>query len=771
MIKKALLLGAIPLTILMIIVLVQTVSAKDIDYELRYGNDLDSSDYYSNSYIEVPNKEELTYNIVIPPSFELKAEDDKLQLYLEEETLAIAVRVKANGYVYSSYNFADGFYSESDSVVNPIKSGVTLELYKETTPTSQSYLDTREVFDDQGAKDVRVATANIVDISNGFKAEIDFDFSEIMIKFDLIVSIEDGTLIVDIPAESIKEYNPNIWDSSEQYYILRNIVVFPYFGSTKSETDGYVVIPDGSGALISLESSPDIKASFSLDVYGSDLGYMSQSFRTRALSVKPISRVTMPVYGVVHDVDNTGFLVVSESGANYAIFNFKSTGLINDYYNSYFSYRYRESYEQYQSRANEDQYRIAFQENINDYDLVQKYIFLSGTEANYVGLAKTYQEYLIDNDQLGDMRRSIYSSTPTKVDFIGSEITPGILTAKTTEITTYNEVTEILAQMKEDGYKNIITSYKTYNMNEDSYRFKVFRQLGGSNDFEDMISFLDENNIIFSYYSDYVRSYDDYSKSHAQTLSKRSIYYIELSWMFYAHSVTSTRYYDEFAKDDVKNLNEYNIEGISLNGFDRAIFTSYKDGIVSSSQNMSEIIEALKYFEDNDVYTNIYLPDAYLYKYVNEYYDAPISSSEFSFQSASIPFLQLVLGGYVDMYSPYLNFVSDESTSLLRMVEYGVFPSYILTGGSTYDLKTTNSSNVYISQYDVLSRRISDYYDFLNPGLGVTIGKEMTNHIFLDKGVSLVEYDNTIQILVNYNDVEIFYMGEMVPPNSYVVLS
>ena len=105
------------------------------------------------------------------------------------------------------------------------------------------------------------------------------------------------------------------------------------------------------------------------------------------------------------------------------------------------------------------------------------------------------------------------------------------------------------------------------------------------------------------------------------------------------------------------------------------------------------------------------------------------------------------------------------------MVEYGVFPSYVLTGGSTYDLKTTNSSNIYISEYDVLSRRINDYYEFMNPGLQATIGKEMTNHLFLDVGVVLVEYDNSLQILVNYNDTEVTYMGVVIAPNDYVVIS
>lgn len=772
MMNKILLFLVVPITVIGIFIFVRAVSADEVDYDIMYGNSLNDLEYDSNSYIEKSEKEVITYNKTIPESFLFVAEDDKIELYLEEETLAIAVRVKANGYVYSSYNFDDSFGGDNEAITNPIKSGVSIGLYKESTPITQSYLDERSVYEDGiYTGDERVASSKIRLNSKGFIAEIDFNHPELMIKFDVHVSIDEGNIVVNVPRESVEEYNPNIWKSDEQYFILRNIVLFPYFGSTVSETDGYVFIPDGSGALISLEASPAVKASFNLDVYGEDLGYISPSMRTRALSVKPLARVTMPVYGVVHDVGNSGFFVISESGANYAQINFKSSGLINDYYSMNFSYKYREAYEQYQSRANEDQYRISFQDDPNVYDLSQRYIFLSGSDADYVGMAKTYQSYLLDNGLLGEKRRTVYDETPTKVDFIGAEITTGILSSKSQTVTTYEEVTEILTTMKEDGYKNIVTALKTYNMSEESYRFDIIRRLGGSKEFEKMISFFEDNNIEFSYYSDYVRNYESYSKSHAQTLSKREIYFIELSWMFFAHFVTSPSYYEQFAEDDYDNFREYGVKAVSLAGLDRAVFTHYDNGVVYSNQNMENIEKALTYFEEKDILTNVYLPDAYLYKYLNEYYDAPISSTDFSFSMASIPFLQLVIGGYVDMYSPYLNFVSDETVSLLRLVEYGVFPSYILTGGSSYDLKNTNSSNVYISEYDVLSRRINDYYDFINKGLTSSIGSEMIDHTFIGEGVVLVEYDTGLKIIINYNDFAVTVGSTVVSAEGYEVIS
>lgn len=764
--KKILLIAMIPITIFGLYVAVN-VEAHKVNYDVKLGNSLSNTNLTMNSYIEIEDKPEITYNFLIPNSFDKMAEDSELELYLEPETLAIAVRVKENGYVYSSYDLYSDFSSLSDSVVNPIKSGVSLDLYKESTAVTRTYLDIKK---EPGKEDVAIAKSSITPLSNGFKARIDFDEALIKIRFNLIVTIEDGQLIISIPQESVEEYNPDIWGAGKQYFVLRNIVVYPYFGSTKGESDGYVVLPDGAGAIVDLDSTPDKVAIFGIDVYGKDLGYMSPSSLTRELTVKPIQRISMPIYGMIHDVGNTGFLVISEEGANYGVLNFKSAGPINKYYYTYFSYRYRESYEQYQSRADEEQFRISLQKDINEYDVKQKYVFLSGDNADYVGMAKAYQDYLLISDDLGEKHRSDYDQTPMKIDFVGTEITMGILRPKLREVTKYNEITSILEQLQKDGYNELTTALKTYNMSEDGYRFDVFRKLGGKSDFKEMLSTLEKNDIPFSYYLDYVRSYDNYSKKHAQTLSKREIYHIELSWWSYAHLVNHTKHYLSYAKNDVEDLNKFGINTVTLNGFDRSVYTSWDDGIVSSTENLIDVNETLKYFNDKNVMTNIYNPDAYMYAYTNEYYNAPISSSDFTFVSASIPFMQLVIGGYMDMYSDYLNFISDETTSLLRLVEFGVYPSYVLTGGSTYDLKETNSSYLYITEYDVLKDRISNYYNFIDEGLQASMNREMIDHTFVAEGVVLVEYEGNVQIMLNYNNAEVTINDVIVPAESYVVI-
>lgn len=771
--KKLFIILLLPTFILGAFVISKVNADSRIDYDLTQGNGLSNTNYELNNYIEVADKVEEVYTITIPDNFEFIADDDELELYLDRDTLAIAVRVKSNGYVYSSYNISNKSLATINSLTkeakSPIVSGVSLDLFIKDSPVTVSYTSEVNVVNTPQP----AATSTITTTDKGFIANVDFNHPYIKIKFDLHVTIEDGSLVVNIPNDSIEEYNPDLWDNSQYstYYLLRNITVFQYFGSTMAEDDGYVIIPDGSGALISLEEDPKAKTTLILDVYGDDPGYKSLSIRSRSYTLKDTKRLTLPIYGVVHNTGNTGFYTIIESGAPYAQYTFRSAGHVNAWYSSYFNFRYRQSYEQYQSRSNEDQYRISYQDTPNEYDATLRFVFVSGKDADYVGVAKDYKDYLIEQDTYPESNRKQYVDVPTKIDFIGAEITQGILSTTVQEVTTYNEMVEILKQLQNDGYSSLTTSLKTFTKSSMGYRFDIFRQLGGKNDFQEMLDYVNAEGIEFSYYLDYIRSNKDYSKSHAQTLSKREIYFIDFTWMYFGHLVNDTSKYLEYAQDDVESMNKYGIENVALASFDRALYTSWDNGVKYSTTNQQELLATLDYYAQNNINTALYQPDAYLFKYLSTYYNAPISSSDYAFVSASIPFVQLVLSGSVDMYSEHLNFASDEQFTLLRLIEFGVFPSYVLTGGSSYDLKQTNSSNIYISEYQILKNRMTSNKAFYTEGLSSTIQKEMIDHTFLEKGVILVEYDDGTQILLNYNKADVTVQSYNVPALGYVVIS
>jgi hypothetical protein len=723
-------------------------------------------DVLQNNYVEKVDKPLETYNITIPSRFIEVMSNGSLSLYLEPETLAIAVKVLDNGYVYSSYNFNDSFAGKSTGVVNPIKSGVTLDLFKDTTPVSITYLDTPQVL---GSTKQPAATSTYTVEGDELIIHVDYNHPEIMIKFDISITLSGKTLSYYVPFDSIEEYNPNNFNNTKQYYLLRNIVLFPYFGSVKSKDDGYIVIPDGSGAIVTLDENPTNRTTFSASVYGSDRGYETLNRSERVRSVKDNQRISLPLYGVVHDAGNTGFLAYIDEGASYADINFKSAGVINDYYYTYFSYRYRRTYEQYQSRSNEDQFRISFSPEKHAYDLKQSIEFLSGDQADYVGIANAYQNVLIDKGILNESKRVAYDQVPLSVNVVGSDITQGIIQNKALKVTSYNQTKTLTERLINDGYDELIIRLMTYDMRSDQYEFSRTNAMGSRSDLKRLLAYFEDQDITFSQYYDYVRYYGSNMRYLAQSLSRRQISYRQTSYMFYTHQVVRPSFYESMVGNDIDELGRYDIHSVSIDNLNYGVFTGYDDGMVFRSENIKDIQSALSVYQQHDMTMDIYQPDDYLYGYVSSYLGSPLNSSNYKFLSATIPLVQLILSGYVDMFSEYINFFSDAQNMLLRMVEFGVFPSTILTNQSAYILKKSNMSSMYITEYDVLKNRIENSYNFIATGLQETIGQTMTDHQFISEGITKVTYSNGLEIVINYTNASYIYQGETILPLSYEV--
>ena len=145
----------------------------------------------------------------------------------------------------------------------------------------------------------------------------------------------DGTLSVALPASSI------IFD--ETVYTLRDITPLKYFGAGDMSSDGYVFFPDGSGTIVNFrdfyKSGENI--SLSTAIYGQDYCYSSVTGKHR-------EQVTMPVYGVVNEVDagattkasgltskdtvTNGFFAIFEEGAALANLGMSSMDIVKSQY-------------------------------------------------------------------------------------------------------------------------------------------------------------------------------------------------------------------------------------------------------------------------------------------------------------------------------------------------------------------------------------------------------------------------------------------------------
>ena len=75
--------------------------------------------------------------------------------------------------------------------------------------------------------------------------------------------------------------------------------------------------------------------------------------------------------------------------------------------------------------------------------------------------------------------------------------------------------------------------------------------------------------------------------------------------------------------------------------------------------------------------------------------------------------MQIVLSGYVDCFSDFLNYGGNTDQMLLMLVDYNINPSFVLTDAYSSEFADTNSSDIYSSRYEDWKEDIVSSYGCL----------------------------------------------------------
>lgn len=576
---------------------------------------------------------------------------------------------------------------------------------------------------------------------------------DIFVYFTVTYTLYEQTLIAEIDFSSIRHTNGSF---------ISDFEFLPYLGSSYNDgKDDYFLIPDGSGALMNLQSSDENTADITVDVYGEN-PYNADVLQS-ASSV-------MPVFGVKRN--NSAFCAIITDGDALAQIRAKraSESSPSCVYPVF-------TVTEYATDGNSVTAGTSYNGKIS-----VSYKFLSGNNASYAAMAASAREELISIGVLSSSGTEPLSSLPFVLTLVGKQ--DGDV------LTTVSQATDILSILKSKGINNIHLNYEGlfsggYEQ-KNIYNASVLSSLGGKSGIEELHDFTEKQNCllmpavnIFSSSANYFsanaaktiygkNAYFDMPNSLAFDENKSSALLTRIgtqAWNLGKEKSDSSLYapiasyrmhllninkladnFSLFLQDDIFEITD----GITVTDAGRILYSDADSTRQEARNTVSSVLRSVSN------YGNLSVQGGNIYAV---YSAGMITDMQFdTFYSESnayeaVPFAQIVLHGSVlytgkpvDAGNPLFRY------EMLRSIEYGAVPSYELI---------YSDANIFCYSGYLMTESINDivgFYEDSSMLLADLADDTITNHRKINKdadgnalsGVYCTTYSDGSSVYVNY---------------------
>jgi len=682
-----------------------------------------------------------------PPSvYQVAAENNLFRLEVDHTTLAFRLTDKRSGYVWQS---------GLDTLLDGDRLNTSWRTFAQGG-ISIEYFDAR-------ATNRRISLGNsehvldITPLENGIAAQV--TFTEVGITVGMRLTLEADGVRVEVPFESILEETPD--------FRLSKVYLYPFLGAARgAEIDGYMVIPDGAGSLIRFSETTRAQNMFYGRYYGTDVGMTGElPYDPRVTTPIPIS---YPAYGVVHGEGENAFLSTVEEGAAYGELHIHPSGVITNFNFLYSAFIYAESYFQATNRSGAGV--TVVQRERNEFNAVLRYRFLTGESADYVGIARAYQDVLIAEGRLCQMPIPPGENIGIHLEFLGGDKERILVWWRFIPMTTVPQMREILADLALPNTEVVFYGWQPYGAS--SMPPLTVTPDGTLGSVGELVALADEiraNGGQLSLYFDPQFAFFDepgyspYTDLAMAILNTEIFGYNRLPGLYMTYESIERRY-----RSLAESAAAHAPLGLAIDGVGRILYSDHRDSASLNREEMRRAYQTL--FADAPVRLGMYAPNDYMLGAVSAYYHIPIDDNGYIYTSQSVPFLPIALSGCMPYYGSPLNFSSNREGDLLRHIEYGVYPAFFLTYEDTANMLNTPSIWMYSSSYEQWGEDIRQTYNTINAVLAPVRGQRITGHTLLIDGVFMTTYANGRQIVVNYLDRAYNHDGTLIEARSAVLL-
>ena len=635
-------------------------------------------------------------------------------------------------------------------------------------------------------------------LKTGYESE---DANPPLFRMALEYTLDENGLNVRLPANGIR--------FNETLYRLTSIDILPYMGAAANPGYGYSFFPDGSGTLFDFEKIQESGSTTTVTnkVYGQDFAY-------HTITGKHQEDIRYPVYGMVDTyevVKDTGAEFVSSDYAkatDYPETAQRSRGFVaiieeGDAMMEITTYHETRSHKYNSVKVTvyprpQDTYNVADAISVgtnSEWTVVSsrkytgsyrvRYVMLTPDETaatatttqklyecSYVGMAFAYRDYLIEKGILTKLTNNdVKEDIPLYIETFGTiPTTEKILSVPVTvmtPLTSFEDIETMYDSFSNEGITNInfiLTGYNDGGMYSGvAYDVNFEKAVGGNKGFAELLDYAKAEG--FGVYPDFDFAYHSNDalfdgvilKDHlVKTIdnryaNKREYSATKQSHLSFFELIISPSVFNRFYEHLTKEYIEFDPIGISVSTLGNALNSDFdEDEPYNREDSKKFTVEAFEYLDEK--YDSVMTSggNAYTWKYVDHITDISLDSSRYSQAGAAVPFLGIVLHGYVQTAGTPINMEGNIEYALLKAIENGASIKFILSYRNTENLKNTGSvkgqkdlSKYYSIRYDIWFDDVVTIYNELNELLKDVQTSAITAHRFVD-GVRVPDDDELI---------------------------
>lgn len=590
------------------------------------------------------------------------------------------------------------------------------------------------------------------------------------VNLTLELRLNGKQLEVEIPNEEIE---------FKKEYSIGTISVLPYFGSGNTQDEGYLFVPEGSGAIINFNNGKVAQQPYYAQMYGYDYGNKIEAMVDE-------TRVAFPVFGIANN--DASFVCVIDESAPTANIQADISGKNHSYNSVYASYDMIH-FSKMDISGKSDQQVFAFEKELPEGKIKQIYTFIDSTD--YVDMAKAYRDYL--TGKYPELTKNTDTELPVNVEFIAAlervKQILGVPVKRPDVLTSFKDAKKILEEMTGAGYSNLSVRYTGW-MNgglEHSIpkNIKLTSGMGGKSALNNLTSYAKSNGIDL-YLSGHVENvydsniFDGYFKSRdvAKYLSREAIEIPTFSFIYFS-DINESRIQHHFlvrpsvCASLIKSMADYAKKtgtGVGYEDIGYLLSGDYNlKRLVSRSDSARMQTEALAKVKVEGTKILLSAGNQYVLPYADLITDMALEGKKYLILDYQVPFYQIAIHGLTSYTGSAMNLSGDPQQVVLKSAESGAGLSFTYFAASADALQDTEYMEFYGADYSQWKDIALGYYKRYKEDMAGLNNQFITDHKFLSQDVTATTYENGTVVYVNYGVTEYAGNGLKIPARDYLV--